>query len=63
MTLYESVIKINTSDDPRTQARHIVEGIAYACALLMDEYGFTSLAIMDIAENISDDAEDREASR
>jgi hypothetical protein len=55
-----AIIKINRADDPRKRARDIEEGISYACALLMDEYGFPATAIMDIAERITDEASDRE---
>ena len=50
--IYESVVKVLTSDPPERRARDIAEGIGYASALLMDEYGWSGEAVQDILENV-----------
>ncbi len=48
---YQAVIKIGMGDNPIKQTRDIVEGIAYACALLHDEYGWTGGQLLKMLEN------------
>ena len=52
---YESIIKVNITDTPERRARDIEEGIGYACALLMDEYGWTAEQIGNVLERVADD--------
>jgi hypothetical protein len=60
---YESIIKVNPTDDPDKRARDIVEGIGYACALLMDEYHYNAEEISDVLERAIDAVQDEEAHR
>lgn len=60
---FEAVIKVNPTDDPKVRARHIEEGIGYACALLLDEYGRTADEIARLLEAVTDDVADQEARR
>lgn len=60
---YEAVIKVAIDDLPERRAAGIAEGIDYACALLMDEYGWTADAIEDCLERALDNVRDQEASR
>lgn len=55
--IYESIIKVVVSDPPEKRAREIEEGLAYACALLHDEYGWDAQRIMDALENVSSGVE------
>jgi hypothetical protein len=55
MSLLEAVIKVRVDDPPERRARDIAEGIGYACALLMDEYGWTADAIADVLERATDE--------
>lgn len=48
--LWEAIIKVNVHDAPEKRARHIEEGIGYACALLHDEYGLSGSQIIDVLE-------------
>jgi hypothetical protein len=61
--IYEAVIKVNRADEPARRARDICEGIGYACALLMDEYGMSAEAIADVLDRTADDIYDQEAQR
>lgn len=60
---WEAIIKVNVTDDPDVRARHIEEGIGYACALLMDEYGRSADEISRVLERAIDDVQDEEARR
>lgn len=60
---YEAVVKINLADNLIKQTRDISEGIGYAVALLMDEYGWTADQVGDLLERAQDDAHDNEARR
>lgn len=62
-SFYEAVIKVNRSDEAGRRARDICEGIGYACALLMDEYGMSAEAIAEVLERTTDDLYDQEAQR
>jgi hypothetical protein len=61
--IYESVIKVNVTDLPEKRAQLIAEGIGYACALLMDEYGWSAERIEDVLERVTDEMYDQEAQR
>jgi hypothetical protein len=61
--VYESVIKVNVTDLPEKRAQLIAEGIGYACALLMDEYGWNADRIADVLERVTDEMYDQEAQR
>jgi hypothetical protein len=61
--MYEAVIKVRVEDPPERRAQDIAEGIGYACALLMDEYGWRADDIQDVLERVTDDVQDEEASR
>ena len=61
--VYESVIKVVVSDPPERRARDIADGIGYACALLMDEYGWSADRISDTLMAAQDEAYDQEARR
>lgn len=61
--LYEAVIKVDVKDEPRIRARDIAEGLGYACALLMDEYGWSATDIANRLEEVADDVWDEEARR
>lgn len=63
MSSYQAVIKINLSDPPERRAKDISEGIGYACALLMDEYGWSAERISDLLETVTDDLHDQESQR
>jgi hypothetical protein len=63
LSYYEAIIKVNLSDDPEKRALGIAEGIGYACALLMDEYGWKADAIAEVLERTADDVYDEEAQR
>lgn len=60
---YEAIIKVRSTDPAERRARDISEGIGYACALLMDEYGWTADAIQDVLERAIDETQDQEAQR
>ena len=60
---WEAVIKVNVTDEPSRRARDIADGIGYACALLMDEYGWSADAIRELLERYTDDVADQEAMR
>lgn len=55
---YEAVIKVTVGDPPERRARDIADGLGYACALLMDEYGWAADAIADVLERIADEVQD-----
>ena len=55
---YESIIKVNPTDDPARRARHIEEGIGYACCLLHDEYGWSVAQIENMLEETFANIED-----
>lgn len=58
--VYEAVVKVLVSDPPSRRARDIEEGIGYACALLMDEYGWSADMVRDVLERTQDEAYDRD---
>lgn len=60
--MYEAIIKVNPADTPTRRARDIEEGIGYACALLMDEYGWTAEEITNMLEIVTDNVQDQEQS-
>jgi hypothetical protein len=60
--LWEAVIKVNRRDEPERRACAIADGIRYACALLVDEYGWSAETVEAILENARDDVYDRCAS-
>lgn len=60
---YEAVIKVRVDDPPERRARDISEGIGYACALLMDEYGWRADAIAQVLDRVTDAVFDEEAQR
>lgn len=61
--IYEAVIKVLVSDPPDKRSRDIAEGIGYACALLMDEYGWSADQIESAVQPYIDDAYDQEEQR
>ncbi len=58
--VFESIIKVEVSDPPKRRRRDIEDGIGYACALLMDEYGASAEQVQDVLERATDEAWDRE---
>ena len=60
MTVWESIIKVDVADEPARRARDIEEGIGYACALLMDEYGRSGDDVQNLLERYIGDAQDNE---
>ncbi len=56
--IYEAIIKVNVADPAGKRARDIADGIGYACALLMDEYGFDCDAIVGLLEQTMNEVED-----
>lgn len=60
---FEAIVKVNPTDDPARRVRDITEGIGYACALLMDEYGIDPDDIVVMLERVADDVQDEAASR
>lgn len=57
--VYESIIKVVVSDPADRRARDISEGIGYACALLMDEYGWSGEKVQDVLEDVICDVLDK----
>jgi hypothetical protein len=57
---YEAIIKVRTTDPPERRRRDIEEGIGYAVAILMDEYGVSATEIEDLLEREIDNAQDHE---
>lgn len=57
---WEAIIKVNRADDANKRGRDIHEGLSYACALLVDEYGWNSANVRDALEEIAAEAEARE---
>lgn len=58
MSVWEAVIKVDTTSEPARRASDIAEGIGYACALLRDEYGWRPSAITRVLNRVIDDVED-----
>lgn len=61
--VWEAVIKVDTADPPERRASDIADGIGYACALLLDEYGWSAEKIAGILERVTDEITDQEAMR
>ena len=59
--MYEAIFKVRVQDAPDRRARDISDGLGYACALLMDEYGWTADEIANVLEREIDNAHDHEA--
>ncbi len=57
---WRAIIEVNVTDEPHRQARDIEEGIVYACALLMDVYGWSAEQIRHMLERATDVAADQE---
>ena len=55
---YEAIIKVNPTDEPGRRAHDIEEGLAYATALLHDEYGWSAAKIIETLERLIDCVED-----
>lgn len=60
---YEAIIKVRVDDPPERRARDIEEGIGYACALLMDEYGWDAERIHSALDRVIDNVYDQEEQR
>jgi hypothetical protein len=60
VTVWESINKVDVADEPARRARDIEEGIGYACALLMDEYGRSGDDVQNLLERYIGDAQDNE---
>src|SRR2546430_2466049 len=60
---YQAIIKINPTDTPERQASDIADGIGYACALLLDEHGWSAERVADLLERVTDEVADSEAQR
>lgn len=56
---YESIIRVDLDNAPERRARDIVDGIAYACALLRDEYGQTADDVEWILQGIIDHVQEQ----
>lgn len=55
--MYEAIIKVDIHDPPEKRAREIEEGLAYACALLHDEYGWGAERIIAALDNVQSTVE------
>jgi hypothetical protein len=60
---YEAIIKVNPTDDAGRRKRDIIDGLAYACALLLDEYELSADDIAGVLERVTDNINDQEAQR
>jgi hypothetical protein len=60
---YEAVIKVACDDPADLRARDIEEGIGYACALLVDEYGRSANEIERLLQSIIWNVSDRDGRR
>ena len=60
---YQAIIKVCPTDPPEKQASDIADGFCYACALLMDEHGWSAGRIADLLERLTDEVYDEEAHR
>jgi hypothetical protein len=58
VTLYESLIKVDVTDDPSVRIRDIKEGLAYTAVMLIDEYGLSFDAVSDALADAQSAAED-----
>ena len=61
--VYEAIIKVRVDDPPERRARDIEEGVGYACALLMDEYGWDAERIHSALDRVIDDVYEQEEQR
>jgi hypothetical protein len=60
VTVWESIVKVAPADPKAKRARDIADGIGYACALLVDEYGWTPDDIERRLDAIVNDAYDQQ---